>query len=84
MRFLRNRRKDKLDMGSRGWLKKSQRDRLNETHKRKLVKRIDEEMLKGKKNKLLDEAKRGRIQMLQETYGANTGREHFVHNYCFL
>jgi hypothetical protein len=49
MRFLLNRRKEKLGVGSRNWLKKSQRDRLNDKHKRrKLVKRIEEETLKAK------------------------------------
>jgi hypothetical protein len=59
MGFLLNRRNEKLDVGSRNWLKKSQRDRLNEKHKRKLVKRTEEEMLKGKRTSCMMKQKEG-------------------------
>jgi hypothetical protein len=66
MRFLLDRRKEELDVESRNWLKKTQRDRLNEKHKRKLVKRTEEEILRGKKNTLQDEAKTERTKVPQE------------------
>jgi hypothetical protein len=87
MMFLLSRRKEKLDVRSRNSLKKSQRDRLNEKHKRKLVKRTEEEMLKGKETSCMMTQKEGDKKCCKrkiQSYGANTERESFVHNYMLF